>query len=88
MVHHLLLGLILNRKVGTNMAISIENLEKYINECAYNEQQKQDALKKVEEIKPKIKNVLCCFVYNRDFGKELSVLTSPSIDLKFQFYKE
>lgn len=70
------------------MAISIENLEKCINEYAYNEQQKQDALKKLEEIKPKIKSILCCFVYNKDFGKELSVLTSPNIDLRFKFYKD
>lgn len=64
------------------------NLIKEINRCAYNDNQKQEALSKLEELDTKITKVISTLIYNREWGKEISVLTIPSIDLNFKFYKE
>lgn len=64
------------------------NLIKAIDRCAYNEKQKQEALDKLEEFDTKINKVISTLIYNREWGKEISVLTNPSIDLNFKFYKE
>lgn len=64
------------------------NLIKAIDRCAYNEEQKQEALSKLEELDTKITKVISTLIYNREWGKEISVLTMPSIDLNFKFYKE
>ena len=64
------------------------NLIKEIDRCAYNDNQKQEALSKLEELDTKITKVISTLIYNRECGKEISVLTIPSIDLNFKFYKE
>lgn len=64
------------------------NLIKEIDRCAYNYNQKQEALSKLEELDTKITKVISTLIYNREWGKEISVLTIPSIDLNFKFYKE
>ena len=64
------------------------NLIKEIDRCAYNDNQKQEALSKLEELDTKITKVISTLIYNREWGKEISVLTIPSIDLNFKFYKE
>lgn len=64
------------------------NLIKEIDRCAYNDNQKQEALSKLEELNTKITKVISTLIYNREWGKEISVLTIPSIDLNFKFYKE
>ena len=63
-------------------------LIKEIDRCAYNENQKQEAWSKLEELDTKITKVISTLIYNREWGKEISVLTIPSIDLNFKFYKE
>lgn len=63
------------------------NLIKEIDRCAYNDNQKQEALSKLEELDTKITKVISTLIYNREWGKEISVLTIPSIDLNFKFYK-
>ena len=64
------------------------NLIKEIDRCAYNDNQKQEPLSKLEELDTKITKVISTLIYNREWGKEISVLTIPSIDLNFKFYKE
>lgn len=64
------------------------NLIKEIDRCAYNDSQKQEALSRLEELDTKITKVISTLIYNREWGKEISVLTIPSIDLNFKFYKE
>lgn len=64
------------------------NLIKEIDRCAYNDNQKQEALSKLEELDTKITKVISTLIYNREWGKEISVLTIPSIDLNFKFYKK
>lgn len=64
------------------------NLIKEIDRCAYNDNQKQEALSRLEELDTKITKVISTLIYNREWGKEISVLTMPSIDLNFKFYKE
>lgn len=64
------------------------NLIKEIDRCAYNDNQKQEALSRLEELDTKITKVISTLIYNREWGKEISVLTIPSIDLNFKFYKE
>ena len=63
------------------------NLIKEIDRCAYNDNQKQEALSRLEELDTKITKVISTLIYNREWGKEISVLTIPSIDLNFKFYK-
>lgn len=63
-------------------------LKETIKECAFNEEQIQEANNKLNEIESKVNKVISTLVYNRDWGKEISVLTSPMIDLKFKFYQK
>lgn len=65
----------------------LEKLKETINNLAYTEKQKVEALKQLSDIEPRIRKVISTMVYNRDFGREISVLTSPDLNLKFKFYK-
>lgn len=82
-----MLGHTLNKKDGIKM-INYEDIEKEIKRLAYNEKQEQEAMKLLNESKPKIKNIISRFVYNKDFGKELVLLTTPDINLRFKFEKK
>lgn len=64
------------------------NIEEVIKELAYNKKQEEAALKEWKEVEPKVKKVLSTLVYNKDYGKELSILTTPDFNLKFRFEKE
>ena len=65
--------------------MSIEELYKKIDELAYNKEQVNKAKSEIDKNKDKIKKIISIFVYNREDGKELQVLTSPDIDLKIKF---
>ena len=65
----------------------MEILEKAIEEFANTEEQKKEAFDLLNEYKPKIKKVISLMVYNKDEGKQISVLTSPDFNLKFFFKK-
>lgn len=68
--------------------VNYEDIEREIKRLAYNEEQIKEALNTLEENKPKIKNIISRFVYNKDFGKELVLLTTPDLNLRFKFEKE
>lgn len=80
-------GHILNKKDGIKM-VNYEDIEREIKRLAYNEEQIKGGLNTLEENKPKIKNIISRFVYNKDFGKELVLLTTPDLNLRFKFEKE
>ncbi len=63
----------------------MEMLETAINEFANTEEQRKEALDLLNEYKPKIKKVISLMVYNKEEGKQISVLTSPDFNLKFFF---
>lgn len=64
------------------------NIEEIIKELSYTKEQEEAALKEWKEIEPKVKKVLSTLVYNKDYGKELSVLTTPDFNLKFKFERK
>lgn len=68
--------------------INYEDVEREIKRLAYNDKQVEEALKILEEQKPYIKSLISRFVYNKDFGKELVLLTTPDLNLRFKFEKE
>lgn len=68
--------------------VDYEDIEREIKGLAYNEKQVEEALKIIEENKPRIKNIISRFVYNKDYGKELVLLTTPDLNLRFKFEKE
>lgn len=68
--------------------INYDDIEKEIKRLSYNKAQEQEALKILNDSKPKIKNIISRFVYNKEFGKELVILTTPDINLRFKFEKE
>lgn len=80
-------GHILNKKGGIKM-VDYEDIEEEIKRLAYNEKQVEEALKIIEENKPRIKNIISRFVYNKDYRKELVLLTTPDLNLRFKFEKE
>lgn len=65
----------------------LAKLKETIKDCAYNEEQMQEAFNYLNTVEPKINKVISTFVYNKEWGKEISVLTSPSLDIKFEFKK-
>lgn len=64
-----------------------DKLRKSIEDSAYSEKQKEDAFKIIEEYLPKIKKIYGIMTYNRDWGKEISVMTTPNFDIKLKFTK-
>lgn len=64
-----------------------DKLRKTIEDSAYSEKQKEDAFKTLEEYLPKIKKIYGIMTYNRDWGKEISVMTTPNFDIKLKFAK-
>ena len=65
----------------------MKQLEELINEFSNTEEQKQEAFKKLEEYRPRINKVISLIVYNRENGKQITVLTSPDFNLTFFFEK-
>ena len=52
------------------------------------EYQTDEAIEKAKEDLNKVKKILAMFVYNRLEGyKEISLVTSPSLDLRYKMYK-
>lgn len=65
----------------------METLEAMIKEFANTKEQEEEAFKLLNEYKPKIKKVISTMIYNKEEGKQISVLTQPDFNLKFLFKK-